>query len=88
MFNPQSLSTYVQKIGGLEKLEKNKLMKQPVRSPLPSTSQGKPFRSGKQRSNQIERKYSAAKQKFGDSSAKRKEGGKENRGRRSGYKQR
>ncbi|CAH2224630.1 jg13624 [Pararge aegeria aegeria] len=88
MFSPQSLSAYIQKIGGIDKLEKDSApgtkfagrSKSPVRpkSPVASTSREKPFRSQQNKRKQGKNK----KKNFDD---RRKRGGRRdesNKGRR------
>lgn len=86
MFNPQGLSTYIQKIGGIDKLEKQNTTSRVIRpkSPEPSTSfQDKSFRHRPNKPKQNERKYSNVR-RTEEFSAKKKGGRKYKSGRKSG----
>lgn len=86
MFNPEALGNYIQKIGGIDKLQKQTNAPQAPRSksPEPSTSfQNKPFRPRPNKPKQTERKDSTTRRNS-DLSAKKKGGRKEMGGRRSG----
>lgn len=91
MFNPQFLASYIQKIGGIEKLQKEKPKPQPVRikSPVPSTSHENKFFQGRpQKRKQNETKGDSHYKRNYDTYAEKKKGRRHSKGtRKTGSKQ-
>lgn len=93
MFDPGQLSTYLQKIGGVDKLQKPPSSTRPrTKSPEPSTSSAdaKPFRGQPNNNYKPKRAENKDSERFihNNSSAKKRGGGRKfkGEGRRSGYK--
>lgn len=91
MFNPQPLASYLQKVGGIDKLQKEKPKGQPPRpkSPVPSTSyQEKTFQSRPTKRKQNDNKNDSNYRKNYDTFVDKKKGGRQSKGaRRTGRKQ-